>query len=57
MSYLPTAQRLSFSVIKATNLKYEEITDSVENFGELELRARGSMVRLSDRQMETEEAD
>ena len=34
MSYLPTAQRLSFSVIKATNLKYEEITDSVENFGE-----------------------
>ena len=38
MSYLPTAQRLSFSVIKATNLKYEEITDSVENFGECELR-------------------
>ncbi len=35
MSYLPTAQRLSFSIGKATNLKYQEITEKLENFGNI----------------------
>jgi hypothetical protein len=32
VSYLPTAQRLSVSVIKASDLKYLEIVDSIANF-------------------------
>jgi hypothetical protein len=32
VSYLPTAQRLSISVIKASNLKYLQIVDSIANF-------------------------
>ncbi|XP_023723264.1 synaptotagmin-5-like [Cryptotermes secundus] len=32
VSYLPTAQRLSISVIKAGNLKYLQIVDSIANF-------------------------
>ncbi|KDR16075.1 Synaptotagmin-3 [Zootermopsis nevadensis] len=32
VSYLPTAQRLSVSVIKASNLKYLEIADSIADF-------------------------
>nr|CAD7577795.1 unnamed protein product [Timema californicum] len=30
--YLPTAQRLSFSIIKAINLKFLEITESIDKF-------------------------
>nr|CAD7430256.1 unnamed protein product [Timema monikensis] len=30
--YLPTAQRLSFSIIKAINLKFLEITESIDTF-------------------------
>jgi hypothetical protein len=32
VSYLPTAQRVSISVIKASNLKYLQIVDSIANF-------------------------
>ena len=33
LTYLPTAQRLSFSVIKATNLRYEEVgVEKTEEF-------------------------
>lgn len=32
MSYLPTAQRLTVSVVRARNLKYLEIVDSIANF-------------------------
>jgi hypothetical protein len=32
MSYLPTAQRLTVSVVRARNLKYLEVADSVANF-------------------------
>ncbi|KAJ9593919.1 hypothetical protein L9F63_014633, partial [Diploptera punctata] len=32
VSYLPTAQRLSVSIIKATNLKYLEIVDTIAEF-------------------------
>ena len=32
VSYLPTAQRLSVSVIRARNLKYLQIVDSIANF-------------------------
>jgi hypothetical protein len=32
VSYLPTAQRLSISVIKAGNLKYLQVVDSIANF-------------------------
>jgi len=32
ISYLPTAQRLSVSVIRARNLKYLQIVDSIANF-------------------------
>jgi hypothetical protein len=34
VSYLPTAQRLSVSVIKASNLKYLEIVDFIAAFSE-----------------------
>ena len=32
LTYLPTAQRLSFSVVKATNLKYNKLVDSIDEF-------------------------
>lgn len=32
LSYLPTAQRLSFNVVKATNLKYDAVTSEIDNF-------------------------
>jgi hypothetical protein len=32
ISYLPTAQRLSISIIRARNLKYLQIVDSIANF-------------------------
>jgi len=32
VSYLPTAQRLSVSIIKASNLKFLEIVDSISKF-------------------------
>lgn len=32
LSYLPTAQRVSFSILKANNLKYDEIVDNLETF-------------------------
>lgn len=34
MSYLPTAQRLSFNVMKAANLKFEELVTDLAGFGE-----------------------
>ena len=49
MSYLPTAQRLSFSIMKAANLKFEEVVSEVENFSELLLAAAfARRVSLSD---------
>ena len=35
MSYLPTAQRLSFTVVKAANLKFDEITQELDTAQEL----------------------
>ncbi|CAB4066073.1 unnamed protein product [Lepeophtheirus salmonis] len=32
MSYLPTAQRMSFSIVKASNLRYEAVAPSVDVF-------------------------
>ena len=32
LSYLPTAQRVSFSILKATNLKFDEVVENVESF-------------------------
>jgi len=32
LTYLPTAQRLSFSIVKATNLKYNSAVDKLEDF-------------------------
>jgi len=32
LSYLPTAQRLSFSIVKATNLRYESLVNDLELF-------------------------
>ena len=32
LTYLPTAQRLSFSIVKATNLKYNTVVDNIEEF-------------------------
>ena len=32
MSYLPTAQRLSFTIVKAVNLKYGGIVQDLQNF-------------------------
>ncbi len=34
LSYLPTAQRLSVSVIKAQNLKYANVVDDLSDFCE-----------------------
>jgi len=34
LSYLPTAGRLSFSVVKAAGLKYQEVTEDLDNFSE-----------------------
>ena len=34
LSYLPTAQRLSFSIIKAINLRFESVVSNLESFGE-----------------------
>lgn len=34
LSYLPTAQRLSVSVIKAQNLRYENVCSDVKDFCE-----------------------
>ncbi|TRY73108.1 hypothetical protein TCAL_15707 [Tigriopus californicus] len=49
MSYLPTAQRLSFSIMKATNLKYEEIVSNLDDFVPyvriLQLSASGKVVK------------
>ena len=33
LSYLPTAQRLSFSIIKAFNLRFEYVVSDLESFG------------------------
>ena len=32
LSYLPTAQRVSFSILKAANLKFDEVVENVEAF-------------------------
>jgi len=32
LSYLPTAQRVSFSILKTANLKFDKIVDTVEKF-------------------------
>lgn len=32
LSYLPTAQRVSFSILRASNLKHEEIVENTEGF-------------------------
>jgi hypothetical protein len=32
LTYLPTAQRLSFSIVKATNLKYNMVVDKIDEF-------------------------
>ena len=32
LTYLPTAQRLSFSVIKGANLRHEEVVERIEDF-------------------------
>ena len=32
LSYLPTAQRLSFSIIKAFNLRFEYVVSDLESF-------------------------
>jgi hypothetical protein len=34
LSYLPTAQRVSFSILKAANLKFDEVVENVETFRE-----------------------
>ncbi len=34
MSYLPTAQRLSFSISKAANLKWQEVAEELDQFSE-----------------------
>ena len=44
LSYLPTAQRLSFNVVKATNLKFEAITPNVDNFSNIKFRWKKSQV-------------
>ena len=42
LSYLPTAQRISFSILKAANLKFDEVVENVESFRELLLRSHQS---------------
>ena len=34
VSYLPTAQRLTFNIASATNLKYEEVIPELDSFSE-----------------------
>ena len=36
MSYLPTAQRLTFNIANASNLKYEEVTPELDSFSEFQ---------------------
>ncbi len=37
MSYLPTAERLSFTITKASGLKYQEIVEDLEKFSKRSL--------------------
>ena len=34
LSYLPTSQRLAFSIVKASNLRYERIVPNLDSFCE-----------------------
>ena len=36
VSYLPTAQRLTFNIANASNLKYEEVTPELDSFSEVQ---------------------
>ena len=36
VSYLPTAQRLTFNIAGASNLKYEEVTPELDSFSEFQ---------------------
>ena len=36
VSYLPTAQRLTFNIANASNLKYEEVTPELDSFSEFQ---------------------
>jgi hypothetical protein len=38
LSYLPTAQRVSFSILKAANLKFDEVVENVEAFRKFEAK-------------------
>ena len=48
LSYLPTAQRLSFSIIKAINLRFESVVSNLESFGEyfqaFEMITKGQLI-------------